>query len=116
MLAIGDIVAIYIDNIPSVYARIEEITRDIKPHWLQVRLLFLSFPIQETTWILKKEYLVGSAFTMKDVPIKIVPLARPGSFEKETIKKPRIIPGEVISMEQMRKKRKKNPEKNSYDK
>ena len=111
MLSIGDIVTIYIDDKPSVYARIEEITPEIKPHWLQVRLLFLSFPVQETTWILKKEYLTGSLFTMKDVPIKIVPLARPCSSEKETIEKPKIIPGEVISMEQMRKKRKKNPEK-----
>jgi len=113
MIAPGDIVAIYIDDKPSIYARIEGITGDIKPHWLQVRLLFLSFPVQETTWILKEEYLSGSPFTMKDVPIKIVPLARSGSYEKETIKKPRITPGEVISIEQMRKKRKKDPEKDS---
>ena len=46
MPGIGDVVAIYIDDKPSTYARIENITQDIKPHWLQVRLLFLNFPVQ----------------------------------------------------------------------
>jgi hypothetical protein len=110
MTTIGDIVAIYIDDKPSVYARIENITQDIQPIWLQVRLLFLSFPVQETTWTLKKEYLEGSWFTMKDIPIKIVPLAPPGSYEKAETKT-KTAPGEVISIDQARKKKKnKDPE------
>jgi hypothetical protein len=111
MTTIGDIVAIYIDDKPSVYARIEKITQDIKPHWFQVHLLFLSFPVQETTWILKKEYLEGSWFTMKDIPIKIVPLAPPGSYENGETNKAKTTPGEVISIDQARKKKKnKDPE------
>ena len=114
MLTIGDVIAIYIDDKPSVYARIEDITQDIKPHWFQIHLLFLSFPVQEATWILKKEYLDGSVFTMKDIPIKIVPLATPGSYAREQVKKPKTPPGEVISMEQLRKKKQnKDPENNS---
>lgn len=114
MLTIGDIVAIYIDDKPSVYARIEEITPDIKPHWYQVRLLFLSFPVQETTWILKREYLDGSMFTMKDIPIKIFPLKPPGTYLQELEKKPKTPHGEVISIDQIRKKkRNKDPENNS---
>lgn len=111
MTTIGDIVAIYIDDKPSVYARIENITQDIKPHWLQVRLLFLSFPVQETTWILKKEYLDGSSFTMKDIPIKIFPLAPPGSHENRGTNKTKTTPGDVISIDLARRKKKnKDPE------
>ena len=106
MPGIGDIVAVYIDDKPSAYARIEDITRDIKSHWFQVRLLFLSFPAQETTWILRKEYLEGSSFSMKDLPMRIVPLAKPGSYANKESKRPRSISGEVISMENMRKKMK----------
>ncbi len=114
MTGIGDVVAIYIDDKPSVYARVEEITQDIKPHWFQVRLLFLSFPLQETTWILKRDYLDGSPFTMKEIPMKIVPLARPGTGVREIPSKPLSEPGEVISIEQMRKKKKnKTPDKDS---
>ncbi|MBN2298233.1 MAG: hypothetical protein JXM72_06540 [Deltaproteobacteria bacterium] len=111
MAGIGDIVAIYIDDKPSVYARIEDITRDIKSHWFQVRLLFLSFPVQETTWILRKEYLEGSSFTMKDLPVRIVPLSKPGLYDQKRTKITKTIPAEVISIENMRKKMKhKNPD------
>jgi len=114
MTGIGDIVAVYIDDKPSAYARIEDITRDIKPHWYQVRLLFLGFPAQETTWILRKEYLEGSSFTMKDLPMKIVPLAKPGLYAQKGSEKPGSISAEVISMENMRKKmRQKKPDEDS---
>jgi hypothetical protein len=107
MRSVGDVVAIYIDNKPSVYARVEAITPDIKPHWLQVRLLFLSFPPQEAMWILREEYLEGSSFTMKDIPIQVMPLAKPGTQQQpsppQSDRKPG--PGEVVSFEQFRKKK-----------
>lgn len=107
MRSIGDVVAIYFDNKPSAYARIEAIAPDIKPHWYQVQLLFLSFPPQETTWILREEYLEGSDFTMKDIPIRIVPLSRPGVEEppsrENPAKKPG--PGDVLSLDKFRKKK-----------
>jgi len=111
MPGIGDIVIVYIDDKPSVCARIENITQDIKPHWLQVRLLFLSIPVQETTWILRKEYLEGSSFTMKDLPLRIEPLPKPGSYNRKGINKKKTVPAEVISMDNMRKRLKdKDPD------
>jgi hypothetical protein len=110
MRNIGDVVAIYIDNKPSVYARIEEIEPDIKRHWYQVRLLFLGFPPQEMTWILKKDYLEGSLFTMKDIPIQIIPIDKPGSYRPRMEKKRENQSAEVISIDQIRaKKEKKDP-------
>jgi hypothetical protein len=107
MRSIGDVVAIYFDNKPSVYARIEMITPDIKPHWYQVGLLFLSFPPQETTWILREEYLDGTDFTMKDIPIRIVPLGNPGNDEGHIRETPgkKTGPGDVLSMDKFRKKK-----------
>jgi hypothetical protein len=107
MRFIGDVVAIYFDSKPSVYARIEAITPDIKPHWFQVSLLFLSFPPQETTWILREEYLEGSDFTMKDVPIRIIPLDRPGKEEPPARAAPPKKPGSggILSLDKFRKKK-----------
>ena len=107
MRSAGDVVAIYFDNKPSVYARIETISPDNKPHWLQVRLLFLSFPLQETTWILREEYLEGDAFTMKDIPIRIMPLGRPGVEEPPERNAPAKKPGSggVLSMDKFRKRK-----------
>jgi len=105
MRTIGDIVSIYIDNKPSVYARIEGIEHDIKTRWYQVRLLFLGFPPQEMTWILKEEYLEGSLFTMKDVVIQIIPMDKPGSYNSQMMKKTGNQYAEVISMDQMRAKK-----------
>jgi hypothetical protein len=107
MHSIGDVVAIYFDGKPSVYARIEAVTADIKPHWFQVRLLFLSFPPQETTWILRDEYLDGTDFTMKDIPIKIIPLGRPGKEDLPARDAParKPGPGDVLSLDKFRKKK-----------
>lgn len=113
MIFTGDIVSIHINNEPSAYARVEEITADIKPSWFQVRLLFLGFPTQEVTWILKEDYLDGASFTMKNVPVQIKPLPGPGSAAQA--KTPKESPKQkekVISLETVRKKKTKRPEKN----
>jgi len=106
MSSIGDVVIIHIDNKPSVYARIEVIEPDIKPKWYQVKFLFLSFPPQEMTWILRREYLEGSSFTMKDIPIQIITLEKPGR-QKQPQKKPIMHNAEVISINQVRAKKDK---------
>jgi len=116
MRAIGDLVAIYIDNKPSVYARIESIEPDIKRHWYQVRLLFLGFPLQEMTWILKDEYLEGSSFTMKDIPVQIIPVAKPGSFQAKDQKKMMEKKADVISIDQIRAKKEKKDNEPLEDK
>jgi hypothetical protein len=107
MNSIGDVVIIHIDNKPSVYARIEAIEADIKPKWYQVKFLFLSFPPQDISWILKREYLEGSPFTMKDIPIQILPLERSGRHKSQPPKKVGIRDAKVISINQIRANRDK---------
>ena len=52
-----DVVLIYIDNNPSFFARIEDITADAKKGWWRVRLLILQIPLMVTTWILDNEQM-----------------------------------------------------------
>ena len=100
--------AVYFDNKPTAYARIEMIRPDIKTHWFQVQLLFLSFPPQETTWILREEYLEGTDFTMNNIPIRVIPLENPWDKHDDT---PQTgtgkisTPGEVVSFDKFRKKK-----------
>lgn len=105
MRSVGDVVAIHINNQPSIYARVESIQADVKPRWLQVKLLFLSFPPQEVTWILRAEYLDGATFTMNDVPVRILPVRTPGSPLRRHPLKPDQGTAEVISMDLARVKK-----------
>ena len=67
----GDVVLIYHQEKPAVYARIENIEPDIKKDWYRVTLLFLTLPAQEVTWILKEAYINGDAFTMNGDAMRI---------------------------------------------
>ena len=60
----GDVVLIYYQGQPTMYARIEAIEADIKKDWYRVDLLLLSIPPQNVTWILREEYIQGAPFTM----------------------------------------------------
>ncbi len=60
----GDLVLIYYQETPTVYARIESIEPDMKKDWYQVGLLLLTIPAQTVTWILREEYINGTSFTM----------------------------------------------------
>jgi len=60
----GDLVLIYYQENPTVYARIEGIEPDMKKDWYQVGLLLLTIPAQTVTWILREEYINGTSFTM----------------------------------------------------
>jgi hypothetical protein len=60
----GDVVLIYYQDKPTMYARIEAIEPDIKKEWYRVTLLLLTVPSQIITWILREEYIDGSPFTM----------------------------------------------------
>lgn len=80
MRNIGDIVAIHIDGRPSVYARIEDYEPDVKPRWFKVRMLFLTFPPQDVTWILREAQVDGEPFTMNNVPVKLEIVERLGEY------------------------------------
>ena len=77
----GDVVLIYYQDEPSVYARIEAIEADVKKDWYRVTLLMLTIPAQTATWILREEYFNGAPFTMGGQPLRIegVDRIRPSS-------------------------------------
>ena len=68
---VGDVVLIYYQDEPSVYARIEAVVPDVKRDWYQVTLLMLTIPPQTATWILREEYFNGTPFTMGGQPLRI---------------------------------------------
>jgi hypothetical protein len=60
----NDLVLIYFEDNPFIFARIENILPDSKPDWYHVKLLLLQMPPQLVTWILRDVYISGSEFTM----------------------------------------------------
>lgn len=85
MATINDIVVVNVDNKPGFYARIDDITPDIKPGWWQVQLLVFTFPLQVFTWILDEYQLEGAEFTMGGTPIRMDPVVSP--LEEERLRK-----------------------------
>jgi hypothetical protein len=77
MATIHDLVLAHIDNKPAFYARIEEITPDVKPGWWKVKLLVLTVPLQVYTWILDESQVNGAPFTMGETPIMLEKVVSP---------------------------------------
>jgi len=73
----NDLVLVHVDNKPGFYARIEEITPDVKVGWWQVKLLVLTFPLQIFTWILDDSQIEGYPFTMGGTPLQLEKLVSP---------------------------------------
>jgi hypothetical protein len=67
----GEVLLVYFNEKPTVFARIEEIRPDIKKDWYQVTLLLLTVPAQAVTWILRAAYIDGESFTMGGVPMRL---------------------------------------------
>ena len=78
-----DLALIHFDNKPAFYARVEKITPDFKPKWWQVKLLFLTVPLQVTTWIIDDNQIRGDDFTMGGTPIRIEKVKVPEDTEQE---------------------------------
>jgi len=83
MATINDIVLVHVDKKPGFYARIEDITPDVKPGWWQVRLLVFTFPLQVFTWILDEFQVEGADFTMGGTPIRLEKVVAPPAAEPE---------------------------------
>ncbi len=83
MVTNHNIVLIHVDNKPGFYARIEELTADVKPGWWQVRLMVFTFPLQMFTWILDESQLDGADFTMGGTPIRMERIVSPVEQEQE---------------------------------
>ena len=71
MTAEGDIVLIYFEGKPLVFARIENILPDSKPAWYHVKLLMLQVPVHTITWILRDSYIDGAEFTMNGKKVRL---------------------------------------------
>lgn len=73
----NDLVLVNIDDKPAFYARIEDISPDVKPGWWQVKLLVLTHPCQVYTWILEESQINGANFTMGGTPVKLEKVISP---------------------------------------
>jgi hypothetical protein len=72
----GDVILIYNENNPTVFARVEDISPDIKKDWYHITLLLLTLPTQMVTWILKDAYIEGEEFTMGGIPMRLEAVKR----------------------------------------
>ena len=79
----NDIVLIYFEDKPLVYARIEDITEDYKPGWNHVKLLLLQVPLQTVTWILRNAYIDGDPFTMDGKNVRLEKIICPEDPEEK---------------------------------
>ena len=98
----GEIVLIYYQDQPTVFARVEAIEPDIKKDWYQITLLMLTLPTQSVTWILRESYIDGAPFTMGGTPMRLESVENssvenePESEEKTEEKSGFYKPGRVI--------------------
>lgn len=95
MATINDLVLVHVDNKPGFYARIEDISPDMKKGWWVVKLLVLTFPLQEYNWILDENQIEGGAYTMGGTPMRLEKLPDACGFSPappEIISKPVVNP------------------------
>ena len=103
----NDVVLIYLEDQPISFARIEEISPDIKKDWYHVKMLMLQLPLQVATWILRDIYIDGQEFTMGGKRVRLEPVVCPEAPDppeerKEIPEKPDA--RKVISLKDMKKK------------
>lgn len=77
----NDIVLIYFEDQPISFARIEDISPDVKKDWYHVKLLLLQVPLQVVTWILRDIYINGVEFTMEGKKIRLEKVVCPKGME-----------------------------------
>lgn len=73
----GDLILVTMEGQPAFFARIEEISADVKPEWFQVKMLVLQVPLMVITWILRESYISGEEFTMGGRPIQLTKVVAP---------------------------------------
>jgi len=88
MATINDLVLVHVDSKPGFYARIEDISPDVKKGWWIVKLLVLTFPLQVYTWILDESQIDGAPFTMGGTPLILEKIESPIHHEEAEITAP----------------------------
>jgi hypothetical protein len=102
----GDLILVHTDNKPGFFARVEEITPDVKRGWWRVRFLPIGFEnldFNTLVWILDNDQIRGADYTMSGVPMRIEripPYQNPGPAPSDD--KPEK-PGKVVSLADRRK-------------
>ncbi len=79
----NDLVLIYFEGAPLVFARVESIAPDAKPDWYHITLLMLQVPLQTVTWILKDIYINGETFTMNGKEMRLEKVEAPAENETD---------------------------------
>jgi hypothetical protein len=103
----NDVVLIYFEDQPISFARIEDISPDIKKNWYHVKLLLLQFPLQVVTWILRDIYINGQEFTMEGKKMRLEKVVCPEEtvpVEKEKTTPEKTGGQKVISLADLKKK------------
>ncbi len=77
----NDVVLIYFEDQPISFARIEDISPDVKKDWYHVKLLLLQIPLQVVSWILRDIYISGGEFTMEGKKIRLEKVVCPKTIE-----------------------------------
>lgn len=91
MIQEGSIVLIYFNEKPQFFARIEQITPDVKQDWYVVTMkpFFMisstEKPADNIDWTLRDIYINGEQFTMNGTPTRLeeVPPVCPPNFETQ---------------------------------
>lgn len=83
MATINDLVLIYFEGKPLIFARIEDIAADKKSNWYHVKLLMLQVPLQTVSWILKDTYINGKEFTMGGRKMRLEKVESPKSPQQD---------------------------------
>ena len=102
-----DIILLYFEDQPITFAKLENISPDVKKGWYHVKLLILQVPLQVTTWILRDEYIGGQEFTMGGKRVRMEKVVCPQ--DPESAEKDQAIPDmpsnqKVISLFDLKKK------------
>jgi hypothetical protein len=75
----GDVVLIYLVGKPASFARVEDIRPHSRPGWYFCDLLVLGVPPQPLTWILERDQIDGTEFTMGGQPVRLEALGELGA-------------------------------------
>ena len=85
----GEVILIYFQETPSLFARVESVSPDVKKNWWRMEFLPLVLPLQPITWILDDDQMHGAGFTMDKNPVRIERVESPlTSQEKPPAPKP----------------------------
>jgi hypothetical protein len=79
----GDVVLIYLVGKPASFARVEDIRPHPRPGWYFCDLLVLGVPPQPLTWILERDQIDGTEFTMGGQPVRLEALGELGAVHAQ---------------------------------